>query len=86
MDIIFSFLYSSRRYANPIAFAPGCVGAVKVDPKTYTENYWREGDKAVTADIFLDTKGSEFKVPVELGADELQKVDSIKFEVVFEKL
>ena len=72
--------------ANPIAFAPGCVGAVKVDPKTYTGNYWREGDKAVTADIFLDTKGSEFKVPVELGADELQKVDSIKFEVVFEKL
>jgi hypothetical protein len=36
-------------------------------------------------DVVLDTKGSEMRVDLELDADDLQKVDSMKFEVVFEQ-
>jgi hypothetical protein len=41
--------------------------------------------KKKTVDFFLDTKGAEMRVDLELDVDDLQKVDSMKLEVVFEQ-
>ncbi|GHS99446.1 hypothetical protein AGMMS50276_23080 [Synergistales bacterium] len=52
-----------------VGFAPGFV---------------KKNKNSNNVDVFLDSKGFEIKVDVELDADDLQKVDSMKFEVVFE--
>ena len=70
---------------NPIAFAPGLVRTSEVNIKTLQQGYRIEDGKNVAAGIFLDTKGTELKVPLDLEADELKQVKNMKFEVVFEK-
>jgi len=70
---------------NPIAFAPGLVRTSEVNIKTLQQGYRIEDGKNVAAGIFLDTKGTELKVPLDLEADELEQVKNMKFEVVFEK-
>jgi hypothetical protein len=63
----------AKTFNRVIAFAPGFL---RVDFITYNNPQ---------ANLFLDTKGHETRIDLELDADDLQKVDSMNFEVSFEK-
>ena len=56
-----------------IAFAPGYV---KYSPLYGTGPLF-------PMDVFIDSKGSELEVPIELDANNLQKIDRIKMELIF---
>jgi hypothetical protein len=73
---------------NLIAFAPGFVktGEFNTAEGYYGSYYQESGGKARIDSVFLDTKDHEATIPVELDADDLQRVDSMKFEVIFEAL
>ena len=68
-----SFYDEGRGFAaflgGVVAFAPGFIRYAINDRSDY---------------VFLSTNGFEISVPLELDADELQRLDSMKLEIVFE--
>jgi uncharacterized protein YraI len=78
---LLSSVYPSLRWSNVGVYFRGNVTAFA--PGFLRQDQTKEG--SIFQNLFLDTKGHEIRIDLELDTDDLQKVDSMKFDVSFEK-